>query len=129
MLDKRDDKDISEQNDEGNREDPFKKGIIYDAETFQQKVASGELTDDKGTAFILINGSPTNYNVHIDRRCVTRSDGSLITHAGFLKMYSLEEISVRFVKKEKKFKSIRQLKQEREERNNKSSQLSRQSHY
>ena len=60
---------------------------IMDIYTFQTKVLSGEISDDKGIAELIINDSVSNYHIHINRRCVTKSDGSLITYAGVMKMY------------------------------------------
>ena len=59
---------------------------IMDIYTFQAKVLSGEISDDKGMAELIINDSVSNYHIHIDRRCVTKSDGTLITYTGIMKM-------------------------------------------
>ena len=95
--------------------------ILMDINTFQQKVESGEVSDDKGIAELIINGVASNYHIHINRRCVTKSDGTLITAAGLLKMYEPEELQVKYTKKPKRMLSIRQYKEMmRERRDNKS---------
>ncbi len=86
-------------------------GIIYDLATFQQKVRDGEISDDTGMAELLINGTKSNYHIHINRRFITKGDGSLITHVGLLKMYKPEELSVLYKKRSKKMMSIKQYKQ------------------
>ncbi|WP_458458874.1 hypothetical protein [Pseudobutyrivibrio sp.] len=90
---------------------------IMDIYTFQSKVLSGEITDDKGIAELIINGSVSTYHIHIDRRCVTKSDGTLITYTGIMKMYKPEELKIKYTKRPKKMMSIAQLKQMRKERN------------
>ncbi|MBQ5425912.1 MAG: hypothetical protein IIU31_01930 [Pseudobutyrivibrio sp.] len=90
---------------------------IMDIYTFQTKVLSGEISDDKGIAELIINDSVSNYHIHINRRCVTKSDGSLITYAGVMKMYKPEELKIKYTKRPKKMMSVAQLKQRRKERN------------
>ena len=90
---------------------------IMDIYTFQTKVLSGEISDDKGIAELIINDSVSNYHIHINRRCVTKSDGSLITYAGIMKMYKPEELKIKYTKRPKKMMSVAQLKQRRKERN------------
>lgn len=90
---------------------------ILDIYTFQSKVLSGEITDDKGIAELIINGSVSTYHIHIDRRCVTKSDGTLITYTGIMKMYKPEELKIKYTKRPKKMMSVAQLKQMRKERN------------
>ena len=84
---------------------------VMDIHTFQKKVLSGEINDDKGTAELIINGAVSNYHIHIDRRCVTKSDGTLITYTGIMKMYKPEELMIKFTKKPKKMMSLAQYKQ------------------
>jgi len=79
---------------------------IMDLATFQRKVISGEISDDKGTAELIINGSVSNYHIHIDRRCVTKSDGSLITYTGIMKMYKPEELQIKYTRKNKRMMSL-----------------------
>jgi hypothetical protein len=79
---------------------------IMDLATFQRKVISGEISDDKGTAELIINGSVSNYHIHIDRRCVTKSDGSLITYTGIMKMYKPEELKIKYTRKNKRMMSL-----------------------
>ncbi len=90
--------------------------VLMDIYTFQTKVKSGEITDDKGTAELIINGSVSNYHIHIDRRCVTKSDGTLITVTGILKMYKPEELQIQYTKKPKKLMTIAQYKELMKER-------------
>lgn len=92
---------------------------IMDIYTFQTKVLSGEINDDKGIAELIINDSVSAYHIHIDRRCVTKSDGSLITYTGIMKMYKPDELKIKFTKRPKKMMSVAQLKQMRKERNKK----------
>lgn len=96
---------------------------IMDIYTFQTKVLSGEINDDKGVAELIINDSVSNYHIHIDRRCVTKSDGSLITYTGIMKMYRPEELKIKFTKKHKKLMSVAQYKQMMKERREKQKQL------
>ena len=95
---------------------------IMDVYTFQTKVLSGELNDDKGTAELIINGSVSNYHIHIDRRCVTKSDGSLITYAGIMKMYKPEELQIKFTRKSKRMMTVAQYKEMIKERKKKGQQ-------
>ena len=44
-----------------------KASMIMDIYTFQAKVKSGEITDDKGIAELIINGSVSNYHIHFNR--------------------------------------------------------------
>lgn len=90
---------------------------IMDIYTFQTKVLSGEISDDKGIAELIINNSVSNYHIHINRKCVTKSDGTLITYAGIMKMYKPEELKIKYTKRPKKMMSVAQLKQLRKERN------------
>ena len=85
-------------------------GVLMDLKTFQKKVENGEISDDTGIAELYINGAPSNYHIHIDRRCVTRGDGTLITHVGLMKMHRPEELSVLYKKRSKKMMSIAQYK-------------------
>lgn len=96
---------------------------IMDIYTFQTKVLSGEINDDKGVAELIINDSVSNYHIHIDRRCVTKSDGSLITYTGIMKMYRPEELKIKFTKKHKKLMSVAQYKQIMKERRERQKQL------
>ncbi len=99
---------------------------IMDIYTFQEKVKSGEINDDKGTAELIINDSVSNYHIHINRRCVTKSDGTLITYAGIMKMYSPDELKIKFTKKPKKMLTLAQYKnmmKERRERQKKAGRL------
>lgn len=96
---------------------------IMDIYTFQTKVLSGEINDDKGVAELIINDSVSNYHIHIDRRCVTKSDGSLITYTGIMKMYRPEELKIKFTKKHKKLMSVAQYKQMMKERRERQKQL------
>ena len=85
-------------------------GVMMDLETFQRKVQNGEISDDTGIAELYINGAASNYHIHIDRRCVTRGDGTLITHVGLLKMYEPQQLSVLYKKRSKRMMSIAQYK-------------------
>jgi len=84
---------------------------IMDVETFQKRVLAGEISDDTGSAELIINGSASNYHIYIDRRCVTKSDGSLITYAGILKMYKPEELQVKYTKRPRRMRTVSQYKQ------------------
>ena len=75
--------------------------IIYTVDEFEKLVRSGAISDDKGIATLLVNGAPSNYSVHIDRHCVTKSDGTLITFWGILKMYDKDQIDIKYKNKGK----------------------------
>lgn len=90
--------------------------ILMDIYTFQSKVLSGEINDDKGIAELIINGSISNYHIHINRRCVTKSDGTLITYVGIMKMYKPEELQIKFTKKPRQLMTIAQYKEMRKAR-------------
>ena len=92
---------------------------IMDIYTFQTKVRSGEISDDKGAAELIINGSLSNYNIHIDRRCVTKSDGTLITYTGIMKMYRPDELQIKYTRKPRKMMTLSQYKQMMKERREK----------
>ena len=89
---------------------------IMDIYEFQAKVLSGEITDDKGMAELIINDSVSNYHIHINRRCVTKSDGTLITYTGIMKMYKPEELKIKYTKKPKKLMTLAQYKEMMKER-------------
>ena len=89
---------------------------IMDIYEFQAKVLSGEITDDKGMAELIINNSVSNYHIHINRRCVTKSDGTLITYTGIMKMYRPEELKIKYTKKPKKLMTLAQYKEMMKER-------------
>ena len=89
---------------------------IMDIYEFQAKVLSGEITDDKGMAELIINNSVSNYHIHINRRCVTKSDGTLITYTGIMKMYKPEELKIKYTKKPKKLMTLAQYKEMMKER-------------
>jgi inosine/xanthosine triphosphate pyrophosphatase family protein len=76
--------------------------VIYTVDEFEKLVRSGAISDDKGIATLLINGAPSNYSVHIDRHCVTKSDGTLITFWGILKMYDKDQLAIKYKNKEKR---------------------------
>lgn len=92
---------------------------IMDIATFQRRVLSGEINDDKGTAELIINGAVSNYHIHIDRRCVTKSDGSLITYTGIMKMYKPEELQIKYTRKNRRMMSLAAYKQMMVERDKK----------
>ena len=89
---------------------------IMDIYTFQAKVLSGEISDDKGMAELIINDSVSNYHIYIDRRCVTKSDGTLITYTGIMKMYRPDELKIKYTKKPKKLMTVAQYKEMMRER-------------
>lgn len=89
---------------------------IMDIYTFQTKVLNGEITDEKGMAELIINDSVSNYHIHINRRCVTKSDGTLITYSGIMKMYRPDELKIKFTKKPKKLMTIAEYKERMLER-------------
>lgn len=89
---------------------------IMDIYTFQAKILSGEISDDKGMAELIINDSVSNYHIHIDRRCVTKSDGTLITYTGIMKMYRPDELKIKYTKKPKKLMTVAQYKEMMRER-------------
>ena len=92
---------------------------IMDIFTFQTKVLNGDISDDKGIAELIIKGTVSNYHIYIDRRCVTKSDGTLITYAGIMKMYKPEELMIKFTKRPKQMMTIAQYKERLQERRKK----------
>ncbi|MCR5641160.1 MAG: hypothetical protein K6G04_07410 [Lachnospiraceae bacterium] len=94
-------------------------GITMDLETFLKKVDNGEISDDTGLAELLINGTMSNYHVHIDRRCVTRGDGTLITYVGLLKMHKPEELSILYKRRSRRMMNLAQYKRMMRERDRK----------
>ncbi len=83
-----------------------KVSLIMSIEDFEEGVRKGIYNDDKGTAYIIINGAlNTTYNVYIDRRRITKA-GSVVSFDGLLKNYSPEEIQIRYDMKEQKMPSL-----------------------
>ena len=83
-----------------------KVSLLMDIKTFEEGVRKGMYTDDKGTAYIVINGAlNTTYNVYIDRQRITKA-GSVVSFEGLLKNYSPEEIQIRYDVKEQRMPSV-----------------------
>lgn len=83
-----------------------KVSLLMDIKTFEEGVRKGMYTDDKGTAYIVINGAlNTTYNVYIDRQRITKA-GSVVSFDGLLKNYSPEEIQIRYDVKEQRMPSV-----------------------
>ncbi len=80
---------------------------IMDIETFEQGVREGLYTDEKGTAYLILNGTLySSYNVYINRRRITKA-GSVVSFESLLKSYKPEDIQIRFDAKEQKLPSLR----------------------
>ncbi len=92
--------------------------VMMDVYTFQNKILSGEISDDKGTAELFINGAPSNYNIYIDRKCITKSDGTLITYSGMLKLYEPEQLQIKYTKKKKRVMNMKQYREMMKQRGN-----------
>lgn len=83
-----------------------KVSLLMGIEAFEDGVRKGIYSDDKGTAYIVINGAlNTTYNVYIDRRRITKA-GSVVSFEGLLKNYSPEEIQIRYDMKEERMPSV-----------------------
>ena len=64
--------------------------------TFEEGIKRGLYSDDKGIAYVILNGTLYNtYNVYIDRRCITKA-GSIVTFDSLLKTYGPENIQIRY---------------------------------
>ncbi len=80
---------------------------IMDIETFEKGVRTGQYSDDKGVAYLILNGTLYNsYNIYIDRRCITKA-GSVVSFEWLLKNYKPEEIQIRYDAKEQKLPSLK----------------------
>lgn len=87
---------------------------IMDIKTFEDGVRKGLYSDDKGTAYLILNGTLFNtYNVYIDRRKITKA-GSVISFESLLKSYAPEEIQIRYDIKEKRMPSLETYRSSRE---------------
>ena len=85
--------------------------VMMDINTFQRKVLNGEISDDTGTAELFINGSRSTYNIYIDRHLITKSDGTLITYAGLMKMYDTDQLEIKYTKKKKRVMNMKQYRE------------------
>lgn len=85
--------------------------VMMDVETFQRKVLNGEISDDTGTAELFINGSRSTYHIYIDRHLITKSDGTLITYAGLMKMYDTNQLEIKYTKKKKRIMNMKQYRE------------------
>ncbi len=79
---------------------------VMDIFTFEDGVKKGLYSDDKGTAYLILNGTLYNsYNVYIDRRRITKA-GSVISFESLLKSYSPDDIQIRYDVKDKRMPSV-----------------------
>ncbi len=85
--------------------------VMMDVNTFQRKVLNGEISDDTGTAELFINGSRSTYHIYIDRHLITKSDGTLITYAGLMKMYDTDQLEIKYTKKKKRVMNMKQYRE------------------
>ena len=100
----------SESNNENSNEAKVNPRIsrIMSISTFEEGVRKGLYSDDKGTAYLILNGTLYNsYNVYIDRRRITKA-GSIVSFEGLLKSYSPDEIQIRYDLKETRIPRRRQ---------------------
>lgn len=79
---------------------------IMDIRTFEDGIKNGQYTDEKGTAYLILNGTLYNtYNVYIDRRRVTKS-GSVVSFESLIKSYGEDNIKIRYDIKERRRRSL-----------------------
>lgn len=85
---------------------------IMDIFTFQDGINKGIYSDEKGTAYLILNGTLyTTYNVYIDRQRVTKS-GSIVSFDSLLKSYPPEDIQFRYdLKTVKQLQTIKPFKE------------------
>ena len=93
-------------------------GIIYGINEFEEKIRSGAVSDRKGKAELLIDGSLYNtYTVHIDRKIVS-SSGKVVSFYALLKEYGAESIKIRYTEKELSIEKILTIQEIRRKKKN-----------
>ena len=69
---------------------------IMSITTFEEGIKSGLYSDDKGIAYVILNGTLySTYNVYIDRRCITKA-GSVVSFESLIKSYGPDNIQIRY---------------------------------
>ena len=64
--------------------------------TFEEGIKNGLYSDEKGIAYVILNGTLYNtYNVYIDRRCITKA-GSVVSFDSLIKSYGADNIQIRY---------------------------------
>ena len=79
---------------------------VMDIQTFEDGVRKGLYSDDKGTAYLILNGTLfSSYNIYIDRRRITKA-GAVVSFDGFLKNYTPDQIQICYEPKEPRLPSL-----------------------
>ncbi len=79
---------------------------IMDYDSFIDGIEKGIYSDEKGTAYLILNGTLyTTYNVYIDRERITKA-GSVVSFDSLLKSYDKEDIQIRYDLKKLKRRSL-----------------------
>lgn len=79
---------------------------VMDIQTFEEGVRKGIYSDDKGTAYLILNGTLfSSYNIYIDRRRITKA-GAVVSFEGFLKNYTPDQIQICYETKEPRLPSL-----------------------
>ena len=82
------------------------KSFDFDIQTFEEGVRKGLYSDDKGTAYLILNGTLfSSYNIYIDRRRITKA-GAVVSFEGFLKNYTPDQIQICYETKEPRLPSL-----------------------
>lgn len=90
---------------------------IMDYDTFVDGIEKGIYSDDKGTAYLILNGILYNtYNVYIDREKITKA-GSVVSFESLLKSYDKKDILIRYDLKKMKRRSLNAYLEARNKKN------------
>ena len=95
-----------------------KRYFLMDIDTFEKGVLSGEYTDLKGTAYLVLNDKMfVTYNVYIDRRRITKA-GAVLSFDALLKEYGPEQIKIRYETKKIKLPNLETYKINKDNKRN-----------
>ena len=93
--------------------------IIFGIYEFENQIYSGAVSDYKGKAELIIDGSTYNtYTVHIDRKIVS-SSGKVVSFYALLKEYGEKSIKIRYTPKELSIEKILAIQEIRKEKKKK----------
>ena len=88
---------------------------IFGIYEFENQIHSGTVSDRKGKAELIIDGSTYNtYTVHIDRKIVS-SSGKVVSFYALLKEYGEKSIKIRYTPKELSIEKILAIQEIRKE--------------
>ena len=91
---------------------------IYGIYEFEDRIRSGDISDRKGKAELIIDGATySTYTVHIDRRIVS-SSGKVVSFYSLLKEYGPEAIKIRYTKRELSIEKVLAIQEIRRETKN-----------